>query len=62
MKSTSPWTAVAAALIQGLSASDIAEEKQISIHTARQHIKSLLAKNGYRKQTELIAMLVRALG
>lgn len=54
--------AVAAALIQGLSASDIAEEKQISIHTARQHIKSLLAKNGYRKQTELIAMLVRALG
>lgn len=54
--------AVATALIQGLSASDIAEEKQISIHTARQHIKSLLAKNGYRKQTELIAMLVRALG
>ena len=54
--------AVAAALIQGLSASDIAEEKQISIHTARQHIKNLLAKNGYRKQTELIAMLVRALG
>ncbi|MEQ9533369.1 helix-turn-helix transcriptional regulator [Marinobacter salarius] len=54
--------AVAAALIQGLGAGAIAEEKQISIHTARQHIKNLLAKNGYRKQTELVAMLVRALG
>ncbi|MCG7198374.1 helix-turn-helix transcriptional regulator [Marinobacter pelagius] len=54
--------AVAADLAQGLSASDVAERKQISIHTARQHIKSLLAKNGYRKQTELVSMLVRALG
>ncbi|WP_133489986.1 helix-turn-helix transcriptional regulator [Alcanivorax sp. 24] len=54
--------AVAAALIQGQGAGAIAEEKQISVHTARQHIKNLLAKNGYRKQTELVAMLVRALG
>ncbi|GAA0844164.1 hypothetical protein GCM10009113_15140 [Marinobacter szutsaonensis] len=54
--------AVAADLAQGLSASDVAERKQISIHTARQHIKSLLAKNGYRKQTELVSMLVRAVG
>lgn len=38
------------------------EEKQISVHTVRQYIKNLLAKNGYRKQTELVAMLVRALG
>ncbi|MHA7811140.1 MAG: helix-turn-helix transcriptional regulator [Marinobacter adhaerens] len=53
--------AVAGLLAQGLSASDVAERKQISIHTARQHIKSLLAKNGYRKQTELVSMLVRAL-
>lgn len=54
--------AVAADLAQGLSASDVADRKQISIHTARQHIKNLLAKNGYRKQTELVSMLVRALG
>ncbi|MCG2582559.1 MAG: helix-turn-helix transcriptional regulator [Marinobacter sp.] len=53
---------IATELIQGLSASEIAEKKQISIHTARQHIKNLLAKNGYRKQTELVSMLVRALG
>jgi len=54
--------AVAGGLMRGLSANDIAEERHISIHTARQHIKSLLAKNGYRKQTELVSMLVRALG
>ena len=54
--------AIASAMMQGLSASEIAEEKHISVHTARQHIKSLLAKNGFGKQTELIAMLVRALG
>jgi DNA-binding CsgD family transcriptional regulator len=54
-------SAVAADLAQGLSAADVAERKQISIHTARQHIKNLLAKNGYRKQTELVSMLVRAL-
>ncbi|MFD1217708.1 helix-turn-helix transcriptional regulator [Microbulbifer celer] len=53
---------VAATLIQGLSAKEIAEEKQISVHTVRQYIKNLLAKNGYRKQTELVAMMVRALG
>ncbi|MFP1681572.1 helix-turn-helix transcriptional regulator [Alloalcanivorax sp. C16-1] len=54
--------AVAGELIQGLSAKDIAEKRRISVHTARQHIKSLLSKNGYRKQTELVSMLVRALG
>lgn len=54
--------AVAADLTEGLSATEIAGRKQISIHTARQHIKNLLAKNGYRKQTELVSKLVRALG
>lgn len=54
--------AVAADLTEGLSATEIADRKQISIHTARQHIKNLLAKNGYRKQTELVSKLVRALG
>lgn len=53
---------VAGDLIQGLSANDIAAKRFISVHTARQHIKNLLGKNGYRKQTELVSMLVRALG
>ena len=51
----------AAELIHGLNAAEIADKNGISVHTARQHIKSLLSKNGYRKQTELVAMLVRAL-
>ncbi|KAF0809761.1 regulatory protein LuxR [Alcanivorax sp. S71-1-4] len=53
--------AVATDLIHGLGAGEIAEKKGISVHTARQHIKSLLGKNGYRKQTELVSTLVRAL-
>lgn len=53
---------IAIELMHGLTAQDIADKKNISIHTVRQQIKSLLAKNGYRKQTELIAMLMRALG
>lgn len=53
---------IAAALMTGLGATAISEQKRISVHTARQHIKSLLGKNGCRKQTELVAMLVRALG
>ena len=52
---------IAAELIHGLNAAEIADKNGISVHTARQHVKSLLSKNGYRKQTELVAMLVRAL-
>ena len=53
--------AVANDLAHGLSAAAIAEKNGVSVHTVRQHIKQLLAKNGYHKQAELIAMLVRAL-
>lgn len=53
---------IAIELMHGLSAQDIVEKNGVSIHTVRQQIKSLLAKNGYHKQTELIAMLMRALG
>lgn len=52
---------IAGDLIHGLNAGEIAAKRSLSVHTARQHIKNLLAKNGYRKQTELVAMLVRAL-
>ena len=54
--------AIASNLMQGATAAEIAEQHGISIHTARQHIKNLMAKNGYSKQTELVAMMVRALG
>ena len=52
---------IAAELIHGLNATKIADKNGISIHTARQHIKDLLSKNGYRKQTELVPMMVRDL-
>lgn len=52
----------AALLMWGQSAEQIAETEALSIHTVRQYIKNLLSKNGYRRQTELVAALVRALG
>lgn len=52
----------AALLMRGMTADQIASHEALSVHTVRQYIKSLLAKNGYRRQTELVAALVRALG
>ncbi|MAA65613.1 MAG: LuxR family transcriptional regulator [Alteromonadaceae bacterium] len=52
----------ASLLAQGMTAESIAEELSISVHTVRQYIKSLLGKNGYRRQTQLVAAMVRALG
>ncbi|MFL1407149.1 helix-turn-helix transcriptional regulator [Marinobacter sp. M1N3S26] len=52
----------AALLMRGLTSDQIAGAEALSIHTVRQYIKSLLSKNGYRRQAELVAALVRALG
>lgn len=53
---------VAVNLMHGLDAKEIAEREGISLNTTRQHIKSLLAKNGFHRQVELVAALVRAVG
>ena len=53
---------IASDLMQGATNAKIAEQQSISIHTARQRIKHLMAKNGYNKQTELVTMMVRVLG
>jgi len=53
---------VAVKLMHGQDARAIAEGEGITLNTARQHIKSLLTKNGFRRQAELVAALVRALG
>lgn len=52
----------AAHLMQGLSIGEIAREQHLSVHTVRDYVKSLLAKNGYRRQAELVGALVRVLG
>ncbi len=48
-------------LMQGLSIGEIAEMECLSVHTVRDYVKSLLAKNGYRRQAELVGALVRVL-
>jgi len=48
-------------LMQGLSINDIAQAECLSVHTVRDYVKSLLAKNGYRRQAELVGALVRVL-
>lgn len=48
-------------LMHGLSISEAAEAEGLSVHTVRGYVKNLLAKNGYRRQAELVGALVRAL-
>lgn len=48
-------------LMQGLSIREIAEVECLSVHTVRDYVKSLLAKNGYHRQAELVGALVRVL-
>ncbi len=52
---------VAEQLMAGKTAAEIAEHQQLSLHTIRQYIKNLLAKNGFRRQSELVGALIRAL-
>ncbi|MBI1211969.1 MAG: alpha/beta fold hydrolase [Alphaproteobacteria bacterium] len=46
-----------AKLVQGLSLSDAAAELSISTHTARTQLKSIFAKTGVRRQSELLRLL-----
>ncbi|WP_372966496.1 helix-turn-helix transcriptional regulator [Marinobacter sp.] len=48
-------------MMHGLSISEVAEAEKLSVHTVRGYVKNLLAKNGYRRQAELVGALVRAL-
>ncbi|MCK0104801.1 helix-turn-helix transcriptional regulator [Marinobacter sp. S0848L] len=49
-------------LMHGLSINEAAEAEGLSVHTVRGYVKNLLAKNGYRRQAELVGALVRAIG
>lgn len=46
-----------AKLVQGLSLADAAAELKISAHTARTQLKSIFAKTGVRRQSELLRLL-----
>lgn len=52
-------SAVAARLLEGASAEQIANERRLSLNTIRTHIKSLLAKAGVGRQTDLVRQLGR---
>jgi len=47
-------TATILKLRDGLTPAEIAEERQISVHTARNQIKAALAKTGCRRQSDLV--------
>lgn len=51
---------VAYAIADGFKLSELAEQRSVSIHTVRNQLKSALSKTGARRQTELVAMIVRS--
>jgi DNA-binding CsgD family transcriptional regulator len=53
---------VALALADGLTPSEVAEARRASLHTVKNQIKAALGKCGLRRQSELVALVVRARG
>lgn len=51
---------VAFAVADGFTPSELAEQRDVSIHTVRNQLKSALSKSGARRQSELVAMIVRS--
>jgi DNA-binding CsgD family transcriptional regulator/PAS domain-containing protein len=49
-------------LVEGRSVSEAAEVSGVSINTTRTHLRSLLAKTGARRQSDLVRMLVLSRG
>ena len=52
---------LASALCTGESLRRYADSRQLSIHTARNQLKSVFSKTGVRSQNELIVYLLRGL-
>lgn len=55
---TQAETSLVEALVQGLSTSEYAEQRQRSVHTVRTQLKSVLAKTGAGSQNTLIKLVV----
>ncbi|HEX4111110.1 MAG TPA: helix-turn-helix transcriptional regulator [Stellaceae bacterium] len=51
---------VAAALADGKSANEIAASLNVTLNTARTHVKNILAKTGASRQAQLVALLLRS--
>lgn len=53
---------IAVALYEGLSVADYANARAISIHTARNQLKSVFRKSGVSRQSELVQLIARMVG
>jgi DNA-binding CsgD family transcriptional regulator len=53
---------VALAIMAGAGAKEVARAHGVSFHTVRHQMQSLLEKTGASRQSELVAMLMRAAG
>jgi len=51
---------VALAVVRGLATKEVAQRLRLSLHTARQHIKSVFAKLGVSSRAELAGLLMGA--
>lgn len=51
-------TRVVRALVLGMSLKQIAEANHITVHTVRNHLKSVFAKTGFKRQGEMIGALI----
>ena len=49
---------VAASLVTGYDIRAVAQRLNISVHTARTHLKTIFSKTGMRSQTELVRRIV----
>lgn len=52
---------LAQAIVQGQSLRDYSDEHAIAYETARTHLKSVMKKNGWRRQGEMISEILHAL-
>ena len=53
--------AIAAALVDGKSLQEIAAASGTTFHTVRSHLKAITQKTGTRRQSDLIALILRSL-
>jgi DNA-binding NarL/FixJ family response regulator len=51
---------VALALAEGLTPGEIAEAREVSLHTVRNQIKAMMWKCGVRRQAELMVVVMGA--
>ena len=53
---------IAVALYEGLSVADYANARAVSIHTARNQLKSVFRKSGVSRQSELVQLIAQMVG